>query len=102
MQEAEAAVEVRKEVLGGMAVFKGTRIPLRLSAEMLEQGATSQELLEGYPKLGARNLELANVWTKAHPAVGRPKKAPADGFQLKSRKRVKLLAETSARRGEGK
>ena len=102
LQEAEAAVEVRKEVLGGMPVFRGTRIPVRLIAEMLEQGATSQELLEGYPKLGARDLELAKVWAKAHPAVGRPKKAPADGFQLKSRKLLKLFAETPVRRGGGK
>jgi len=99
LNEAEAAVVVLKEVLAGTPVFKGTRIPVRLIAEMVEQGATSEEILEGYPKLGARHLELAKVWTKAHPAVGRPRKAPADGFQLKSRKRVKLLAETTAHRG---
>lgn len=97
LQEAEAAVVSVKEVLGGTPVFKGTRIPVRLIAEMVEQGASSEEILVGYPKLSARHLELANVWNKAHPAVGRPRKAPLDGFQLKSRKRVKLLAGIPAR-----
>jgi len=102
LQEAEAAVVILKDVLAGTPVFKGTRVPVRLISEIMEQGATSAEILEGYPKLSARHLELANVWTKAHPAVGRPRKTPVDGFQLKSRKRVKLLAETPSRRGSGK
>lgn len=40
-----------KAVLNGEPVFKGTRIPVRLIAAMLEQGADEDELLEGYPKL---------------------------------------------------
>lgn len=74
--EAEADVTTHAGILGGEPVFKGTRIPVRLVASMLNDGASQTEILEGYPKLDARRLELARVWSAAHPPVGRPKTLP--------------------------
>jgi len=37
------------EIMGGTPVFKGTRIPVDLVADMLAQGGTAAEILEGYP-----------------------------------------------------
>jgi uncharacterized protein (DUF433 family) len=39
------------EITCGTPVFKGTRIPVDLVADMLAQGATAEEILEGYPTL---------------------------------------------------
>jgi uncharacterized protein (DUF433 family) len=36
------------EVMAGTAVFRGTRIPVHLIADMLEQRASVDEILEGY------------------------------------------------------
>lgn len=41
-------------------VLRGTRIPVQLVADMLGQGATPEEIVEGYPALRSR-------WSNLHP-----------------------------------
>lgn len=93
LEEAEAMVERVKGVMGGEPVFKGTRIPVRMVAAMVAQGAGEAELLEGYPRLTARMIMLANIWTTAHPARGRPRKLAAQGLRAKSSRRIPLKAD---------
>jgi uncharacterized protein (DUF433 family) len=50
------------EIMGGTPVFKGTRIPVDLVADMLAQGATTDEILEGYPTLNKEMLSLAPLY----------------------------------------
>ncbi|MFQ3894771.1 DUF433 domain-containing protein [Sphingobium sp. R-7] len=90
LEAAEAMVGQDKDVMGGEPVFKGTRIPVRLIASMLAEGADADEILEGYPKLNERQLELARIWVAAHPRRGRPKSLKDRGFKLKSVKRTML------------
>jgi len=47
------------EIMRGTPVFKGTRIPVDLVADMLAQGATADEILEGYSTLNKEMLSLA-------------------------------------------
>lgn len=96
LEDAEALVTTDKAVLNGEPVFKGTRIPVRLIAAMLEQGADESEVLDGYPKLERRYLELSRIWTAAHPRRGRPKSLGERGLQLKSSERVKLRSAAPA------
>lgn len=94
LEEAEAAVHsvrgIRKGIMGGEPVFKGTRIPVRLVAAMLDQGASPDEILDGYPSLTARMLELSKIWTAAHPSRGRPKTLREMGYKPKSTIQVPL------------
>lgn len=60
------------EIMRGTPVFKGTRIPVDLVAEMLSQGATADEILEGYPTLNLEKISLAPVYLRAFPRRGRP------------------------------
>ncbi len=90
LEAAEKAIHASKDIMGGAPVFAGTRIPVRLIAGMLKDGATTEDILSGYPSLTERHLELAQLWVAAHPAVGRPSRASADGYRLKSRSRRKL------------
>ena len=60
------------EVMGGTAVYKGTRIPVRLVADMLAQGASVEEILDGYPSLTREKIELATIYVTAFPRKGRP------------------------------
>ena len=92
LDAAEAMVVRDKNIMGGEAVFKGTRVPVRLIATMLDGGASEAEILEGYPKLDTRALVLARIWVAAHPRRGRPKSLKDKGFALKSSKRTSLAS----------
>jgi uncharacterized protein (DUF433 family) len=60
------------EIMCGTAVYRGTRIPVELIADMLTQGARSEEILEGYPALDRERIELARLYVQAFPRRGRP------------------------------
>ncbi|TIX01027.1 MAG: DUF433 domain-containing protein [Mesorhizobium sp.] len=95
LDEAEAAIGRVKGVMGGEPVFKGTRIPVRMITTMLAQGTGEAEVLEGYPKLTSRMIELARIWGAAHPTRGRPKKLSERGVKIKSSKRMVLKGDPS-------
>lgn len=90
LDEAEATIGRVRGVLGGEPVFKGTRVPVRMIAAMLAQGADEAEILEGYPSLTARMIELARIWVAAHPTRGRPKKLSDQGLKVISSTRTTL------------
>jgi uncharacterized protein (DUF433 family) len=90
LDEAEAAIGRVKGVMGGEPVFKGTRIPVRMIVSMLAQGSDEADILDGYPSLTPRMIELARIWVAAHPTRGRPKKLSELGLKAKSSKRVPL------------
>ena len=48
-------------------MFRGTRIPVDLIADMLAQGATAEELLEGYPTLDKEVVAMAPLCARAFP-----------------------------------
>jgi len=72
LAEAIRMVESDTEIMRGAPVYKGTRIPVHAIADMLSQGATVAEILEGYPALTRENVELAPMYVKAFPRRGRP------------------------------
>jgi uncharacterized protein DUF433 len=45
--------------MSGTPVFKGSRIPVDLVADMLALGATAEGILEGYPTLNKEMVSLA-------------------------------------------
>lgn len=90
LREAERAIESVKGVLGGEPVFNKTRVPVRTIAAMKAQGASTDEIVEGYPALTARMVELAEIWTAANPARGRPRKLSELGATVKSSRRLPL------------
>ena len=64
------------EVMGGTPVYRGTRIPVDLVATMSAQGATVEEILDGYPALNREKVELAPLYVAAFPRRGRPARRP--------------------------
>lgn len=72
LRKAQEMVVSNPEVMQGMPVFKGTRIPVGLVAEMASAGATVEEILVGYPALCREQLEAASLYVKAFPRRGRP------------------------------
>jgi uncharacterized protein (DUF433 family) len=92
LEAAEAIIHSVDGVLGGEPVFRDTRIPARMIASMRAQGANVEELVEGYRPLTPRMIELAVIWSAAHPARGRPKTLADHGLKPKSVRRLSLPA----------
>ena len=74
------------DIMCGTPVFKGTRIPVDLVADRLTQGATAEELLEGYPTLDKEKIAIAPLYMRAFPRRGRPSRRPWQGKKPRERK----------------
>jgi uncharacterized protein (DUF433 family) len=76
LERAENMIISDPEIMRGTPVYRGTRIPVELIADMLSQGANTQEILEGYPGLDRKKVELAPLYVQAFPRRGRPASRP--------------------------
>ncbi|SRR5229473_5326122 len=76
LRRAERLVASNPEILGGTAVFRGTRIPVHRIAFLLGQGDTAEALRQAYPRLTDEMISIAPIYAEAHPARGRPRKQP--------------------------
>jgi uncharacterized protein (DUF433 family) len=76
LKRAESAIIEDMETMRGTPVYRGTRIPVELIAEMLNQGASVGEILEGYPALDREKIEMAPLYVQAFPRRGRPAARP--------------------------
>lgn len=64
------------EIMRGTPVFKGTRIPVELVAEMTAEGGTIEDVLAGYPALSREQVQLAPLYVTAFPRRGRSAQRP--------------------------
>jgi uncharacterized protein (DUF433 family) len=78
------------EIMRGTPVYRGTRIPVDLVADMLAQGATTEEILEGYPTLTKEKIAIAPLYMRAFPRRGRPSRRPWQGKKAKGKKSYPL------------
>jgi uncharacterized protein (DUF433 family) len=76
LRRARRLVVSDPEIMGGDPVFRGTRVPVHIIAELVAQGAAEAELLGGYPRLTAEMIRLAPIYAAAYPLRGRPRKQP--------------------------
>ena len=86
----EEMVASDPEIMCGTPVFKGTRIPVDLVADMLAQGATAEEILEGYPALSKEKITIAPLYMRAFPRRGRPSRRPWQGKKARRRRSFPL------------
>jgi uncharacterized protein (DUF433 family) len=54
LEQAENMIVSDPEIMRGTPAYRGTRIPVELVADMLSQGASTEEILEGYPALDSQ------------------------------------------------
>jgi uncharacterized protein (DUF433 family) len=90
LRRARRLVVSDPEILGGDPVFRGTRVPVHLIAELVAQGTKPAELIEGYPRLSAEMIRLAPVYAAAYAFRGRPRKQPWRDHQPMRRGRRRL------------
>jgi uncharacterized protein (DUF433 family) len=92
LRRAKRLVVSDPEILGGDPVFRGTRVPVHMIAELLAQGSTAAELAESYPRLAAEMIRLAPIYAAAYPLRGRPRRQPWHDQQPVRRGRRRLGA----------
>jgi uncharacterized protein (DUF433 family) len=94
LRRARRLVVSDPEILGGDPVFRGTRVPVHLIAELTTQGAKPAELIEGYPRLTAEMIRLAPIYAAAYPLRGRPRRQPWRDHEpvRRSRRRLDAIA----------
>jgi uncharacterized protein (DUF433 family) len=68
----KARLVIDPRILGGEPVFPSSRLAVRHVGGMLLRGATAAEVREDYPYLQDEDLELAALYARAYPRMGRP------------------------------
>src|SRR5215469_6230870 len=76
LRRAKRLVVSDPEILGGDPVFRDTRVPVHMIAELIAQGSKPADLIESYPRLTAEMIRLAPVYAAAYPLRGRPRRQP--------------------------
>lgn len=67
-------VAVSPDIMGGVPVIKGTRVPVYTISSLAERGLTVDKIKEDYPYLTDKGIEAAVLYARAHPRSGRRKK----------------------------
>jgi len=84
-------VEVDPRMLGGTPVIRGTRMPVRTLAQLVEDGESREALREDYPHIPEEAYDVAVIWARGNPRRGRP-----NSSDPKSRTRPSRRAATAA------
>jgi uncharacterized protein (DUF433 family) len=90
------------DIMGGEPVFRGTRLPVRSVAEMLEAGADETEMLQGYPSLTRARMSLARRWAYENPPSLEPGRPANREFKIVDRKSVPRRPERGEDEASGK
>lgn len=65
-------VELHPGKMGGTPVIRGTRVPVRTLAQLVEGGESREALQEDYPHISEEAYDLAVLWARGNPRRGRP------------------------------
>jgi uncharacterized protein (DUF433 family) len=68
----EKYVEIEPGKMGGTPVIRGTRVPVRTLAELVEGGESKEVLREDYPHISEEAYDVAVLWARGNPRRGRP------------------------------
>lgn len=92
LREAERMIRSVRGVVGGEP--KGTRVPVRTIAAMKAQGASTEEIVEGYPSLTDRGGTCRDLGC-GPSRQGTAAEAFGTGLKVKSVKRLRLRNESA-------
>jgi uncharacterized protein (DUF433 family) len=70
MNSMDSVIVKNPKILGGMAIFRGTRVPIQNLFDYLEGGETLEEFLEGFPTV-SREAALAALEEAEHLLLAR-------------------------------
>ena len=70
----KALVTSDPEIMGGMPVFAGTRVPIEIVLASADAGADMSQLRAAYSFLTDAHIAAARVYTEAHPRPSPPRR----------------------------
>jgi len=68
----EKYIETDPKKMGGAPVVRGTRVPVRTLARLVEGGERHTALKEDYPHIPEEAYDVAALWARGNPQRGRP------------------------------
>ena len=71
VDEAAAAIQVSNDVMGGLPVFTGTRVPIDMVTASLDKGIPMERVIDAYPFVTPKLVEAAKIYQLVHPRRGR-------------------------------
>ena len=74
VERANSLIHVDPEIMGGIPVFVGTRVPVDTITASLDVGVDMEELRESYPFVTDEHVEAARTYLRIHPRRGRPRR----------------------------
>ena len=90
LERAAGMVHSDPDIMAGTPVFRGTRVPVHVIADLLERGTPVNEIVEGYPSITEEMANHARVYAATHPKRGRPPVQPWSGTSPQKRVKGKL------------
>jgi len=79
LRRSESMVSEDANVMSGLPVLRGTRVPVHQIALEIENGANIDEILTDYPTITREQAKMATMYANAHPRTGRPPAQPWRG-----------------------
>jgi uncharacterized protein (DUF433 family) len=89
LNAARAQVATDDQILGGIPIIRGTRVPVYDVAASVAVGHPMARILSSYPSLTRQQVELAALFAEANPQRGRPRQriVPPSGMTVISSRR---------------
>lgn len=95
VNQADALVTTDPEVMGGVPVFAGTRVPVGIVLGSLAAGVHLDRLKASYNFLTEAHIQAAKVYEAVHPRRGRPPRI-ADVNPELSRRVTRVVKRTAS------
>jgi uncharacterized protein (DUF433 family) len=75
-------------ILGGIPVFRGTRIPLEHIAGLIRNGVSTAEIREDHPALAPQDIAYARAYLRRAGSTATPDSRSAKPIQLRRKTRA--------------
>lgn len=96
--QALQVVSTAEEVMGGLPVFRGTRVPIDIVLGSLEEGTPFSDLQDSYPFLTEELIATAKIYARLYPQRARPRSIAEvhPDWKVKTKKIVCAAAHDTA------
>lgn len=74
VERANRTITVDPDVMGGVPVFEGTRVPIETVTSSKAAGLSDERLIASYPFLTSDLIQDAEIYQQVHPRRGRPRR----------------------------
>ncbi|SFG43294.1 Uncharacterized conserved protein, DUF433 family [Duganella sp. CF458] len=95
VERALLAISSSEDVMGGLPVFRGTRVPVDSILASIENGVELSRIKDSYPFLSDELIKYAKIYSRVRPRRGRPRRLDEvnPGWKVKTEKIVRAASK---------